>query len=157
MLSSLILKVALLALIGFYLVIHPAQGSTSCAKSPQQLKDVLYNQQLTPDWAEYIQGHWSVRPKGSGFHIITHKGRYVFAIAPFALTRDAQYINICSGKKPGTIFVSGEILGRKTQMEVLVQGNTLIVDSSVAKGTFVKRAKSIEQIRSEFADLLKAL
>ena len=157
MLSTLIIKLALLALMGFYLVVHPAQGSPACGKTPQQLKEVLYAQQISPSWADYIQGHWSVRPKGSGFHIITHKGRYVFAIAPFALTRDAEYINICAGKKAGTIFVAGEILGRKTEMEVLVQGNTLVVNSPLAEGTFVKRSKSLEQIRSEFADLLKSL
>jgi hypothetical protein len=152
----ILIRLGFALLIGAYLIGHPSQGA-ECAQSPQQLKDLLHEQQLNPSWADYIQGHWSVKPKGTGFHIITHKGRYVFAIAPLPFTRDAKYIKICKSKHPGHLFVSGKVLGRSTDLEVFVQGDNLVVDSKMTKGVFVKRSKSIEQIRAEFADLLRLL
>ena len=113
---------------------------------------------ITPNWSEYIQGHWSVKPRGSGFYLFTYKGLYVFGInTAFSLVRDAQYISICPTEDNKSLLVTSIVRGGKVTLQARVSGNQLAIEKGPYPGLYTKRKKSLEQIKEEFKDLLQKL
>lgn len=149
---SLLLMISFSASISF--------AETRCAETPGDVNLLLNNLGIDSKWSGFIQGLWSKKVNGQGFNILVHKNSYVIAIKnKFLGTRDAQFLQICESSGKSDFEVRGFLFGKDRALKIVLNELNLKISGGGfgINGRYVKREKSTEQIRREFADLLQNL